>query len=103
MSGPLSVPLPDSLRRRLARHAKKHQIKLATAARSLIDERLRELEARKEAETSDEWQRAQAWATWDRIQREGLRPVPAERIQRYVDNAIAGLRRRRKHGSARTK
>ena len=40
----MSVPLPKELRRRLEAYAVSHQLKLATAARSLIDERLREVE-----------------------------------------------------------
>lgn len=65
--GPMSVPLPRELRRRLEAYAVSRQLKLATAARSLIDERLREVEDQLRLTEAEEWQRAQAWATWEKV------------------------------------
>ena len=99
-SGPLSVPLPDSLRQRLKRHATKHHLKLATAVRSLVEERLSELEQTDQLTRAEEWQRAQVWATWERMQSERTKPVPAERIYAYIDAAIDRVKKRRKNASA---
>jgi predicted DNA-binding protein len=66
-SGPMSVPLPKELRKRLEAYAVSRQLKLATAARSLIDERLREVEDSVQLSEAEEWQRAQAWATWEKL------------------------------------
>lgn len=63
----MSVPLPRELRRRLEAYAVSRQLKLATAARSLIDERLREVEDQLRLTEAEEWQRAQAWATWEKV------------------------------------
>jgi predicted DNA-binding protein len=63
----MSVPLPRELRRRLEAYAVSRQLKLATAARSLIDERLHEVEDEARLTAAEEWQRAQAWATWEKV------------------------------------
>ena len=99
-SGPLSVPLPDSLRKRLKRHATKHHLKLATAVRSLVEQRLSELEASEQLTQAEEWQRAQVWATWERLQQSGARPAPADRVYGYIDAAIERVKKRRKNASA---
>jgi hypothetical protein len=61
------VQLSAPERRRLAAHAKKRRLKVATAARIFLDEHLSELEDRAELSAAEEWQRAQAWATWEKI------------------------------------
>lgn len=63
----MSVPLPKELRRRLEAYAASRQLKVATAARALIDERLREVEDLVHLSEAEEWQRAQAWATWEKL------------------------------------
>jgi hypothetical protein len=99
-TGPLSVPLPDSLRKRLKRHAAKHHLKLATAVRSLVEERLSELEQSEQLTRAEEWQRAQVWAAWEQLQAEGPKTVSAERVHGYIDAAIQRLSKRRKNASA---
>jgi predicted DNA-binding protein len=66
-TGPMSVPLPRELRKRLEAYAVKRQLKLATAARALIDERLTEVEDQVQLTEAEEWQRAQAWGTWEKL------------------------------------
>lgn len=98
MSGPLSVPIPDSLRRRLSRHAKKHHLKMATAARSLIDERLTELEKGDQLGRAESWQREQVWQTLERIDREGARYVSRESVHGLIHDAIARVKKRKRNG-----
>jgi hypothetical protein len=98
MSGPLSVPLPPQLRRRLARHAKKSHLKLATAARSLIDQQLTELERREELDRDEDWQKAEVLKTIKRIEREGPSDVPMESVHQAIQDAITRVRKRRQRG-----
>ena len=98
-SGPLSVPLPASLRKRLKRHATKHHLKLATAVRSLVEDRLSELEQSEQLTRAEEWQRAQVWATWEHLQQERPAPVPANRIYGYIAAAAERVKKRRKNAS----
>ena len=63
----LSVRLSARQRQGLAAQAKKRKVTPATAARILCDEHLSELEDRAELSAAEEWQRAQAWATWEKI------------------------------------
>jgi hypothetical protein len=89
--GPLSVPLPNELRARLARQASARGLKMATAARVLLDERLRDLEDAHELSQAEEWQRAQAWATWEAIQAGDRRDVPMEEFRAVTEQALARL------------
>jgi hypothetical protein len=85
------VPLPPELRSRLAAQADKRKLKMATAARVLLDERLAELEDSDALSRAEEWQRAQAWATWEKIQAGDTRDVPMERLDEHVDAALARI------------
>lgn len=76
----MSVPLPKELRRRLEAYAVSRQLKLATAARALIDERLREVEDVVHLTEAEEWQRAQAWATWEKLKEGRTRTVSRSEV-----------------------
>lgn len=89
--GPLSVPLPPEMRARLAEQAKTRGLKMATAARILLDERLRELEESDALSRAEEWQRAQAWATWEAVQKGDRRDVPMADIRSLTEQALARL------------
>lgn len=96
--GPLSVSLSDALRTRLAKQADRRELKLATAARVLLAERLDELDDADQLRRAEEWQQAQAWATWERIEAGDRREVPWERLRehtrRVLDRMDARSRRR---------
>ena len=94
-AGPLSVPLPPPLRRRLAAQADKRRLKLATAARVLLDERLSELEETTVLTRAEEWQRAQAWATWEKIAAGDTRDVAMDRFAAHEAAARARLAKKR--------
>jgi hypothetical protein len=85
--GPLSVQLSTAERRRLAAHAKKRRVKLATAVRIFLDEHLTELEDRSELSAAEEWQRAQAWATWEKIKAGDTRWVTDAELEAVFDKA----------------
>ncbi|MBI3183942.1 MAG: hypothetical protein HYZ28_17540 [Myxococcales bacterium] len=87
----MSVPLTSELRRRLAAQASKRKLKTATAARVFLDEHLGELEDAIELSRSEEWQRAQAWATWEKIDAGDRREVPLDRIRARFKRAKARL------------
>jgi predicted DNA-binding protein len=88
--GPLSVPLPKELRRRLEAYAVSHQLKLATAARALIDQRLGEVEDSVLLTEAEEWQRAQAWATWEKLKEGKTRTLSRAEVM-----SVFGRKRRR--------
>lgn len=81
---PLSVTLSEDLRQRLARQAGRRELKLATAARVLLAERLDELDDVEKLRRAEEWQKSQAWATWERIQAGDRREVPWERLRAHT-------------------
>ncbi len=63
--GPVSVVLPDDLRREVEREAGRRGLAVSTAVRALVAERLRELAEEAELTQAERWQRAQAWASWE--------------------------------------
>ncbi len=91
----MSVQLSATERGRLAAHAKKRRLKVATAARVFLDEHLSELDDRAELSAVDEWQRAQAWATWEKIKAGDVREASEEDIRAVFDAARRRLARRR--------
>jgi hypothetical protein len=96
--GPLSVPLTPDLRARLVAQAKKRKLKVATTARMLLDERLAALEDVEALSAAEEWQRAQAWATWDKIVAGEVEDVPLERFAEHAARAIDTVRSRKRRG-----
>ena len=96
--GPLSVPLPQELRERLVAQAHLRNLKLATAARVLLDERLRDIEDAAALSAAEEWQRQEAWRTWQKIEAGDLRDVPIARFDEHTNAALkraAATRKRR--------
>jgi hypothetical protein len=96
--GPLSVQLSASERRRLAAHAKKRRLKVATAARVFLGEYLSELEDRAELTAAEEWQRAQAWATWEKIKAGDVREASLEELHAIIAKARRSAARRSRSG-----
>lgn len=89
--GPLSVPRPPELRARIADQAKKRNLKMATAARIFLDEHVTELEDAEHLSQAEEWQRAQAWATWEKIKAGDRRDVPMSRFDELAAAALEQL------------
>lgn len=90
--GPLSVTVSDGLRRRLAQQAKRRDLKLATAARVLMAERLDELDEAEVLRKAEEWQREQAWATWERFKAGDRREVSWGQLKRDTERALERAR-----------
>jgi hypothetical protein len=59
---PTSVRLPRGLLARATRYARLRHLKLAAALRTLVSERLDELEQDAQLSRAEQWQRTQAWA-----------------------------------------
>ncbi len=88
MSQPISVMLSVELRRRLEREASRRDLKLSTVLRVLADERLHQINEDDRLTAAEEWQRAQAWGSWERY-REGENPeVPWESVSAAFDKAL---------------
>ena len=93
--GPVSVVLPSALRGTVAAEAKRRGLKLSTAVRVLVSERIREIKEAEELTQVEQWQRAQAWTTWEKIRSGDRREVSETEIGAVFDRALAPSRRRR--------
>jgi len=60
----------------------------------LVSERVREIEEAQELTQAEHWQRAQAWATWQKIQSGDRREVSEAQVEAVFDRALARSRRR---------
>jgi hypothetical protein len=80
----------------VAKEAEKRALKLSSAVRVLVQERVIELEERVALTQAEEWQRAEVWASWERFKAGDRREVPWERVMGRADAAITRLRRRAK-------
>ena len=92
--GPVSVNVPKSLRGALAREARRRGLALSTTLRALVIERMREIAEEDELGHAEVWQRAQAWATWDRIRGGDRREVSRAALDAVFEHASP--RRKRK-------
>ena len=93
--GPVSVALPPPLRKTVAAEAKRRGLKLSTAIRVLVGERIREIEEAEDLTRAEEWQRAQAWATWEKVASGDRREASEAEIQAVFDSARTRVHRRR--------
>ena len=66
-AGSVSVVLPADLRRKISLEARRRGLKLSPALHVLIRERFSEIEETEGLTRAEEWQRAQAWATWEAV------------------------------------
>ncbi len=88
---PLSVTLSKDLRVRLEAQAKRRGLKVATAARTFIAERLDAIDDEQELERAERWQRREALRTWQRITSTGdWREVS----KKQIDREFAAARRK---------
>lgn len=83
--GPMSLPLSKQLRKRLEKFAKSKELALASAARMLLEERLTQLEDEVLMTRAEAWQRAQAWATWERVKSGETRVMPLHEFQARLE------------------
>ncbi len=90
----MSVILPADIRRQLEREAKKRGLGLSPALRTLVVERLRELDDSAQLSRAELWQRAQAWASWERAERGGNPEVAWSEVDARFDRDVAPRRRR---------
>lgn len=86
--GPLSVSLAPELRQRIEDQARKRNLKLATAARVFLAEHVDELEGAMALAKAEEWQRAQAWATWEKIRAGDAREVSWDKLKKHTHRAL---------------
>lgn len=93
-AGPLSVVLPKALRERLSIEARKRGLPLSTAVRTLVAERVREIDEASALSAADQWQRSQAWATWEQLEKGALEEVTRDDLAKDFASALA--RRARK-------
>lgn len=84
---PLSVVLPQALRERLEREAKRRGLPLSTTVRTLVAERVQEIDEASELGAADRWQRALAWRDWERVRSGQMAEVTREELMAELEPA----------------
>lgn len=90
-SGPVSVVLPRDLKAQVAAEAKRRGLKLSPAVRVLVAERLREIAEEETVSRAEAWQRAQAWASFERLREGEAAEASREALARVFTN-VRGAR-----------
>ncbi len=85
---PISVRFPVDLRARAERYARARRMGVATAIRMLVSEHLDQIDRDEELSHAERWQRAQAWATWEKIKAGDRRDVPWETLVEATERAL---------------
>jgi hypothetical protein len=94
-ANPLSVVLPAELRKRLVAEAKRRGLPLSTAVRTLVAERVRQLDEAAELTAAELWQRERAWGTWEQVRAGDAAEVTTDDLTRDIEAAKTRNRRRR--------
>jgi hypothetical protein len=85
---PVSVILPAELRNRIELEAEKRGLKVSPTIRLLVKERVDELDERDALDRALEWQRAEAWATWERIRGGDFDEVTPDEVEAEFERAL---------------
>ena len=93
-SGPISVVLPARLRDRVGAEARRRGMKLSPVIRTLVAERLGEIEQAETLTRTELWQRAQAWASWDEAERGENVEVGWDEIETELERPARARHRR---------
>jgi hypothetical protein len=103
MSMPISVLIPDELRTRLEQVARKRTVGVSTAIRTLVEERLAELDLNDELRAAEAWQREQVLATWAAFET-SREVVSWDEMEKGLDEALDAAfgRRSSRRGSHET-
>jgi hypothetical protein len=88
MPMPISVAMPEALRKRIERVARQRTMGVSTAIRALVEERLADLERAEDLHAAREWQEAQAMAAWTKHQADG-EAVSWDELEAGLDAALA--------------
>lgn len=88
----IRVVIPQELETRVEAEAKRRGLALSTAVRTLLLERVDELDDFERLTRAEEWQRAEAWATWQRMNAGDAREVSKSEIDAEFDLALQASR-----------
>jgi len=91
----VSVILPAHVKSRVETEAKRRGLKLSPTIRVLVSERLEELDQHESLDRALQWQRAEAWATWERIRDGEREDVGMEGLEAEFKKVLATQHGRR--------
>jgi len=92
---PTSLRMSRGLLRRANRFARSRNLKLATALRILVTERLDELDQDAQLTRAEKWQRAQAWGTAKSLVDGSAREVSWDDLRADYQAAVRSARKAR--------
>ncbi len=92
---PMSLRWPPALLARIKRYAAAGGLSLPDAVRELTRERLDEIEGQRVLTQAEEWQRAQAWASAQKVLDGTAREVSREELMAGFDEAVKRARERK--------
>ena len=88
----IRVVIPVELEEKVEAEAKRRGLGLDIAVRELLHERVAELDSVDDLTHAEEWQRAQAWASWEQIANEQVQEVSQEAIDKEFEDALRMVR-----------
>lgn len=84
----IRVVIPVELEEKVEAEAKRRGLALDTAVCELLHERVAELDTNDDLTHAEEWQRAQAWASWQQIERGQVQEISKEEIDVEFEDAL---------------
>ncbi len=84
----IRVVIPVELEEKVEAEAQRRGLTLDTAVRVLLHERVAELDTVDHLTHAEEWQRAQAWTSWQQIENGDVQEVSKEEIDKEFEDAL---------------
>ena len=82
------IVIPVELEAKVEAEAKRRGLALDSVVRELLHERVAELDAIDNLTHDEEWQRAQAWMSWQQIENGQVEEVSKEAIDKEFEDAL---------------
>jgi len=88
----IRVVIPEDLEAKVEAEARRRGLALSAAVRTLLLERVTELDDFERMSRAEEWQRAEAWSTWQRIEGGEINEVSKAEIDAEFDESLKRVR-----------
>ncbi|HRI66875.1 MAG TPA: hypothetical protein PK156_21660 [Polyangium sp.] len=85
----IRIVMPEDLEVKVEAEARRRGLALGAAVRTLLMERVSELDDFARMSRAEEWQRAEAWSTWESIQNGTAQEVSKAEIDASMNAAIS--------------
>lgn len=87
----IRVVIPEEFEAKVEAEARRRGLALSAAVRTLLIERVTEIDDFDKMSRAEEWQRAEAWSTWKKIDAGKIKEASKAEIDAEFENSLARM------------